>query len=130
MEEKEKDVHHASPALQHRTYLAWVRTGLAMMGFGFVVARFALFLRDMAVHGGLGIPVSESSPSAWLGIFLVASGVVVQIGAAVRYRRHAAMLAGTTHPQLMGTRPGLGVAVVLTIVGTAATIVLVSQLLE
>ena len=28
-----------------RTFLAWIRTGLALMGFGFVVARFGLFLR-------------------------------------------------------------------------------------
>jgi putative membrane protein len=27
-----------------RTFLAWIRTGLALMGFGFVVARFGLFL--------------------------------------------------------------------------------------
>ena len=31
-----------------RTLLAWVRTGLAMMGFGFVVARFGLFLHEIA----------------------------------------------------------------------------------
>ena len=30
-----------------RTLLAWVRTGLALMGFGFVVARFGLFLREL-----------------------------------------------------------------------------------
>ena len=29
-----------------RTFLAWIRTGLALMGFGFVVARFGLFLRE------------------------------------------------------------------------------------
>lgn len=31
-----------------RTLLAWVRTGLAMMSFGFVVARFGLFLQELA----------------------------------------------------------------------------------
>ena len=31
-----------------RTLLAWIRTGLALMGFGFVVARFGLFLREIA----------------------------------------------------------------------------------
>ena len=30
-----------------RTLLAWVRTGLALMGFGFVVARFGLFLHEI-----------------------------------------------------------------------------------
>ncbi|HTG58643.1 MAG TPA: DUF202 domain-containing protein, partial [Terriglobia bacterium] len=30
-----------------RTFLAWIRTGLALMGFGFVVARFGLFLQAL-----------------------------------------------------------------------------------
>jgi len=30
-----------------RTLLAWIRTGLALMGFGFVVARFGLFLQQL-----------------------------------------------------------------------------------
>ena len=32
-----------------RTFLAWIRTGLALMGFGFVVARFGLFLQEIQV---------------------------------------------------------------------------------
>ena len=41
-----------------RTLLAWVRTGLALMGFGFVVARFGLFLRELAaVPGGALISI-------------------------------------------------------------------------
>ena len=35
-----------------RTLLAWVRTGVALMGFGFVVARFGLFLRELAAQSG------------------------------------------------------------------------------
>ncbi|RYZ53514.1 MAG: DUF202 domain-containing protein [Proteobacteria bacterium] len=34
-----------------RTLLAWIRTGLAMMGFGFVLARFSLFIKEMASTG-------------------------------------------------------------------------------
>ena len=30
-----------------RTFLAWIRTGLAQTGFGFVVARFGLFLQQL-----------------------------------------------------------------------------------
>jgi putative membrane protein len=30
---------------EDRTFLAWIRTSIALMGFGFVVARFCLFLR-------------------------------------------------------------------------------------
>jgi putative membrane protein len=46
-----------------RTLLAWVRTGLALMGFGFVVSRFGLFLRELAAvrdgsprHGSVFFP--------------------------------------------------------------------------
>ncbi len=32
-----------------RTLLAWIRTGLALMGFGFIVARFGLFLKQLQI---------------------------------------------------------------------------------
>ena len=39
-----------------RTLLAWVRTGLTIMAFGFVVARFGLFLRLLAAQQGKACP--------------------------------------------------------------------------
>jgi len=41
---KDRDVRDYLAAEQ--TFLAWIRTGLAFMGFGFVVARFGLFLQQ------------------------------------------------------------------------------------
>jgi putative membrane protein len=67
-----------------RTLLAWVRTGLAMMGFGFVVARFGLFLRELAAvrdvssQHGTGL-------SLWVGTTLVILGVTVNVAAAVKH---------------------------------------------
>lgn len=65
-----------------RTLLAWVRTGLAMMGFGFVVARFGLFLREMAAARG-GDAQHALLHSLWFGVALILFGVVVTLGAAV-----------------------------------------------
>jgi putative membrane protein len=68
-----------------RTLLAWVRTGLAMMGFGFVVARFGWFLREMAE-----LPQRPSHSSNWsvvAGVALIALGVVVSLLAAREHRR-------------------------------------------
>jgi putative membrane protein len=46
-----------APLAAERTLLAWGRTGLALMGFGFVVARFGLFLYELAAsHGAPGEP--------------------------------------------------------------------------
>jgi putative membrane protein len=58
-----------------RTFLAWLRTGLALMGFGFVVARFGLFLREIALTTGNQIPTAGSS--RWFGIGLLVLGVLV-----------------------------------------------------
>ena len=56
-----------------RTFLAWIRTGLALMGFGFVVARFGLFLRALQIGQpnlpaqsyGLIVLVRYGAYSAW-----------------------------------------------------------------
>jgi putative membrane protein len=63
-----------------RTLLAWIRTGLALMGFGFVVARFGLFLREVAA-------IHEAAPqshgwSSVIGIVLVVLGIAVTLLAA------------------------------------------------
>jgi putative membrane protein len=68
-----------------RTLLAWIRTGLAMMGFGFVVARFGLFLRELAaIEKGTA---RGSGLSLWLGTALIVLGVVVNLLAALEYWR-------------------------------------------
>src|SRR6476660_4831224 len=71
-----------------RTFLAWIRTGLALMGFGFVVARFGLFLREVAAvgHGG---PSHSSGFSLAIGTALVLLGVAANLLAA---KRHAHFL--------------------------------------
>ena len=68
-----------------RTLLAWVRTGLALMGFGFVVARFGLFLRELAEARGIGMP-RRSGVSLGIGVTLVLLGVAASLGAAVKHR--------------------------------------------
>lgn len=72
-----------------RTLLAWVRTGLALMGFGFVVARFGLFLRELASAGQGSVSTRSSGASLVIGTGLVALGVLVTVLAA---REHARVL--------------------------------------
>jgi putative membrane protein len=67
-----------------RTLLAWVRTGLAMMGFGFVVARFGLFLRELASVEGVQ-PRQRLGVSLWVGTTLVLLGVAVNFLAAIKH---------------------------------------------
>ena len=57
-----------------RTLLAWLRTGLTVIGLGFLVARFGLFLRVMRQPGG---EVSAPLPSTLIGVILVLLGAGV-----------------------------------------------------
>jgi putative membrane protein len=61
-----------------RTFLVWIRTGLALMGFGFVVARFGLFLRALQI-GQPNLQLRTHGPSPWFGTALIVLGVIVNI---------------------------------------------------
>ena len=106
-----------------RTLLAWVRTGLAMMGFGFVVARFGLFLRELAAARG-EIVTSVGGGSLWAGTALVVLGVAVNIYAAIEHARFSARFhRGEMQPA--ESRFGIIVASVLAAVGFAMAVYLV-----
>lgn len=68
-----------------RTLLAWIRTGLALMGFGFVVARFGIFLRELAAAGGWEIDARLNAST--IGVILVGAGLLVNLWASLRHRR-------------------------------------------
>ncbi|HVA36356.1 MAG TPA: DUF202 domain-containing protein [Candidatus Dormibacteraeota bacterium] len=68
-----------------RTFLAYVRTALAFIAFGFVIARFSLFLRTFAVMQGL--PQLHPQASTAFGIMMVFTGIAVAIFALYRYKR-------------------------------------------
>src|SRR5579863_5603859 len=105
-----------------RTFLAWIRTGLALMGFGFVVARFGLFLQEFqAVEHSA--PMRSYGLSLWFGTTLVAIGVPVNLDAGWQYAR-------TVHALDRGERkrsplvPAVVIAIFLALVGLAMTIYL------
>ena len=67
-----------------RTFLAWIRTGLGLMGVGFAVSRFSLFLRQLdAVQGHPAVHTAALPRGS--GIALVSLGVLVNILAAIRH---------------------------------------------
>ena len=77
-----------------RTLLAWIRTGLTIMGFGFVVARFGLFLRVIAAQRtDSAMPVAAPTHfSNAVGIALVVLGVATMLVAAFQHRAFVAAL--------------------------------------
>jgi putative membrane protein len=105
-----------------RTFLAWLRTGLALMGFGFVVARFGLFLREIALTSGH--QVSTPGSSRWLGTALIALGVLVTT---VAFAEHVATVRRLNRGQTFVGRPtwlGGVLAGLLVLVGILMTVYL------
>jgi putative membrane protein len=105
-----------------RTLLAWIRTGLALMGFGFVVARFGLFLRELAAERG-ETAQSPHTPgySLWFGVALVAVGVLVNAFAAWDHRRIVRGLRAGDIEATKDSRMGVVLAGLLAVIGGAMT---------
>jgi len=108
-----------------RTFLAWIRTGLALMGFGFVVARFGLFLQQLQVIERTPSPPAYGL-SLWFGTALMLLGVLVQLLSAWHHLRLMRELArGGPVP----TRPSMQavlIALFLAFLGLAMASYLVS----
>ena len=108
-----------------RTFLAWLRTGLALMGFGFVVARFGLFLREMAF--ATGRPVAVPGSSSWFGIGLIVLGIVMT---AIAFANHVATVRRMNRGEPFVGRPtwlGGVIAGLLIILGTLMTLYLLES---
>jgi putative membrane protein len=103
-----------------RTFLAWIRTGLALMGFGFVVARFGLFLHEISALRGA---VPQVSPySHWVGIGLIGLGVALTVGAT---SMHVATIRRLNRGEPFVGRPtGLGIAIALLLVAIGVLMML------
>jgi putative membrane protein len=84
---------YSDHAANERTFLAWVRTGIAVTAFGFVIEKFDLFVLTMASTNLTG-PASRilleklSGPfGRYDGLVLIIVGVVLIAAAAVRFVR-------------------------------------------
>ncbi|GLU52605.1 YidH family protein [Dyadobacter frigoris] len=86
MEEKVEPKGSAGDHLANeRTFLAWIRTSIGIMGFGFVVVKFSLFVRQItAVLGNKNI-IHSAGYSPAIGIILVGLGAFITVFSYTRY---------------------------------------------
>jgi putative membrane protein len=107
-----------------RTLLAWIRTGLALMGFGFVVARFGLFLEEL--HAAQNLTVTQHTGlSLWFGTALILVGVGVNAMAGWRYLRVIRNLDRGHITRSTAAHP-VAVALLVALVGMGMAIYLIS----
>jgi inner membrane protein YidH len=77
----DKEIDDASRIQQHlanqRTFLAWLRTAVALVGLGFVVSRFGLFLRTIIVAHSHSVAALDQNPAQYSLSSLVGNSMVV-----------------------------------------------------
>ena len=84
---RNRRVHMAN----ERTFLAWIRTSIGVMAFGFVVEKFSLFIKQLSYFLGKSNIAKTAPPShgysSILGIFLVGLGALMGVLAFIRYKK-------------------------------------------
>jgi len=80
---RNRRVHMAN----ERTFLAWIRTSIGIMAFGFVVEKFAIFVRQVSYLLGKEIHVPSRGYSSAFGIVLVGLGALMGALAFIRYKK-------------------------------------------
>ena len=112
-----------------RTLLAWLRTGLTLMGLGFVIARFGLFLRLLALQPQMNHGQEPFAASAVLGVLFIIAGATAILVATLQHRRFIATLSLSDLPgsysrsfavMLSGTVGLLGLVLAAYLVATHA----------
>ena len=136
-ERVESDLRKVDPRIPlaaERTLLAWIRTGLSMMALGFVVARFGLFLREMAqirpakeAAAQVVRPLHNGPYSVWFGAALIMLGVVINVLAAREHVHYMNDLKRGLIREPRSWSAAVTLTALLAALGIAMTVFLISE---
>jgi putative membrane protein len=112
--------NYTDHAANERTFLAWVRTAVAIIAFGFVVERFDLFLAVLAPSDAASkFVIHRSSFGREAGLLLIVAGVAMTVLATFRFMKTAKEI---DTPEVMpgtGSRLDIALAALLVLLGVA-----------
>ena len=120
----------ADHAANERTFLAWVRTAIAVMAFGFLVAKFDLFLKIAAqslARNGRVPAVPGGGFGGVAGMVLIAAGTLMVAVAALRFLRTRRAIE-QAEVSRGGARTDLALAGILVLLGIALVLYLMQTL--
>jgi putative membrane protein len=105
-------------AANERTFLAWVRTAIAVMAFGFLVERFDIFLAYIAPQSpSRAVPLHGQKFANEAGLAFILLGVAMIAIAAIRFFRIAKDIERSKTVPTPGSRFDLALAVLLLLMG-------------
>ncbi len=90
MKDEIKDLRISDHMANERTLLAWIRTNIGIIAFGFVIEKFGLFIKQMGLILGK-VTAQTSSPihgySTIIGIIIISFGTLMSLLAYINFRR-------------------------------------------
>src|SRR6202044_1949569 len=100
---------YSDHAANERTFLAWVRTAIAVMAFGFVIERFDLFLQVIAPQIAQRQPSQHGQTFAnFAGLAFIAIGVIMIVVSVLRFARTAKDIDSENEVPSIGERFDIG----------------------
>ena len=117
--------HFSDHAANERTFLAWVRTAIAVMAFGFLVAKFNLFLkiaaRSLAAANARSVAVPGGGFGDVAGLILIVTGTAMVAMAAVRFVRTTQAI-DSPDRRSDGPRMDLALSALMVVLGIALAV--------
>lgn len=81
-------IRYSDHAANERTYLAWIRTAIAIMALGFLVEKFELYITHLTENIGASNNFFSYLPAEIVGLVLLIIGVLVIISSTIRFYFH------------------------------------------
>ena len=107
-----------------RTLLAWNRTSLTLMAFGFMIERFGLFMHMLSPDK---IAPLQRSFSFWIGLGFIVLGAIASFTSVVQYRTVLRTLKPVEFPKGYRVNSGIFINLAVTVMGVVLTVYLFSQ---
>lgn len=112
-------------AANERTFLAWIRTAIAVMAFGFLIERFDLMLKAAGLAASAATPPAPERELANIaGISAIAMGTLLFVLATVRFLRNATMIDNEEQLAVPGSRMDIVLGGLLSVMGIALLVYL------
>ncbi|MEW6437971.1 MAG: DUF202 domain-containing protein [Pseudomonadota bacterium] len=121
---------YSDHAANERTFLAWVRTAIAVVAFGFLIERFDLFLRFAARDMPHVAQPAHAGAANFIGILFVVIGLAMIVIATLRFFRTEKEIDAPDLKQAPSDRLDLTLSILLALLGFALLLYLVSAILQ
>jgi putative membrane protein len=111
---------YSDHAANERTFLAWIRTGIATIAFGFVVEKFNLFILTLAEASDaarrLRLEKFSGSVSHYDGLALILVGMAIIVVSVIRFARTSRMIDDQTTHSASSVRAELVLSIALALI--------------